>query len=524
MATSSDSVTGPVGTKPVAPNPVGGNPVVPTSPAGFSPNQIRAAYGLPLIQNGTLPAGWTGAGQTIAIVVAYNDPYLPSAIQQFDSEYGLPAPPSLDVLDQGGAATPLPSATGSAVGTWNQEELLDVEWAHAIAPGASIDVIEANGAGTGDLFAAVATAAELPGVSVVSMSWTTGESALETSADALFTSPAGHQGVAFVAAAGDSGGAASYPASSPNVLSVGGTTLSLNPAGGSYAGETEWSGTNGGPSAYEPMPSYQAADGLAGDARQAPDVAFDANPSTGVAVYDATAQGGVWVEMGGTSLGTRPGPGWSPLPTACGSPPVARRSSRPSSCPRSTTAPGPTSTRSARPVSTRGRGSAHHPPTCWSPTSRASARPVAQHPARVARPRARIGGHGDGHLDRADGGFLGRRGGPSDRLDRSAVGSRAGASDKPCHQEINERRRQAASVITRGFADARDDHHDGEAGAVEPAFGRREQGAGARMTDFLRPWTGRTTATGLRRRPPDRFGKGIELPPRRRRHQPGLSG
>ncbi|MHB1557411.1 MAG: S53 family peptidase, partial [Isosphaeraceae bacterium] len=266
---------------------------------------------LPPIQNGTLPAGWSGAGETIAIVVAYDDPYLAAAVQQFDTRYGLPAPPSLQVLDQSGAALPLPMASGSLVATWNQEEALDVEWAHAIAPGANLVVVEATSASVGDLLDSVSTAARLPGVSVVSMSWTAGELPTETTTNGTFTTPSGHANVAFVAAAGDSGSAPSYPATSPNVLSVGGTTLALAGPSGGYGGETAWSGTDSGPSAYESIPGYQAAAGVAGPTRQAPDVAFDANPSTGVAVYDATApQGGVWASMGGTSVGT---PVWAAI-------------------------------------------------------------------------------------------------------------------------------------------------------------------------------------------------------------------
>ncbi len=304
------NLAGPVaGSPPSGPSP-GGPAAAPVSPSGFTPDQIRAVYGLPPVQNGTLPSGWSGAGETIAIVVAYDDPYLTSALQQFDTQFGLPAPPSLRVLNESGAASPLPSAAGSAAANWNQEEALDVEWAHAMAPGANLLVVEASSPAVGDLLSAVTTAADVPGVAVVSMSWTAGESAQETLTDAAFTTPSGHPGVAFIAAAGDSGAAASYPATSPNVLSVGGTSLNLGAATDGHGGETAWSGTDSGPSAYESIPGYQASVGVTGSARQAPDVAFDANPATGVAVYDATAQGGVWAEMGGTSVGT---PAWAAL-------------------------------------------------------------------------------------------------------------------------------------------------------------------------------------------------------------------
>jgi hypothetical protein len=298
----------------------------PALPLGYSPQQLRVAYGL--APPSALPAAWTGAGQTIAVVVAGQNPALAQDLQQFDAQFQIPAPPSFQVFNQDGAAQPLspwervpegrvraaapPSAVASE-GTsegrvratappsaWDLEAALDVEWTHALAPGASIDVVEAHSASSQDLFAAVATAAGLGGVSVVSMSWNLPEFSGETLLDHVFTTPAGHQGVTFVAAAGDNGPAATYPASSPNVLAVGGTTLT------SYGVETPWNGSGGGVSGYEPAPSYQAHAGIAGAGRDTPDVAFNANPATGVAVDD----GGSWFVMGGTSAGA---PGWAAL-------------------------------------------------------------------------------------------------------------------------------------------------------------------------------------------------------------------
>ena len=118
---------------------------------------------------------------------------------------------------------------------WAGEISLDVEWAHAIAPGANILLVEASSADTTDLMAAVDYARHAAGVSVVSMSWGGseffswggGESQSQTTYDPYFTTPAGHQGVTFIASAGDSGSQSGvqWPASSTNVLSVGGTSL-----------------------------------------------------------------------------------------------------------------------------------------------------------------------------------------------------------------------------------------------------------------------------------------------------------
>ena len=193
-----------------------------------------------------------------------------------------------------------------------------------MAPGASIVLVEANSDNFSDLMAAVNTARELSGVSVVSMSFGWREAALdsangtgsELSSDATFTTPTGHQGVTFVAATGDYGSPGDYPAFSPNVLAVGGT--SLYTSGGSYSYEYRWSSSGYGASNYEPEPNFQA--GVQSSAsRQAPDVSFDANPNTGVAIYDSYDFGSSapWSMIGGTSLGTpmggpgghrRPGP------------------------------------------------------------------------------------------------------------------------------------------------------------------------------------------------------------------------
>ncbi|MGP0070146.1 MAG: S8 family serine peptidase [Isosphaeraceae bacterium] len=258
----------------------------PGTPAGLSPAQVKAAYGVNQVTfNGSVSGN--GAGQTIAIVDAYDDPNIASDLAKFDSQYGLSAPASFTQYVQSGL-----QADNAA---WALETALDVEWAHAIAPAASIDLIEAA-PDTTDLFGAVGLASSLPGVSVVSMSFGLGEFPGETAYDGVFTTPSGHDGVAFVASSGDSS-TVQYPSSSPNVLAVGGTTLNAN-GNGSYISETAWNGTGGGTSAYEP-------------GRTTPDVAWDANPSTGVAVYDSVGTGNTpWQVVGGTSVGA---PSWSGL-------------------------------------------------------------------------------------------------------------------------------------------------------------------------------------------------------------------
>ncbi len=249
-----------------------------SSPTGYSPAEIRAAYGVDAItfSNGTVSGD--GAGETIAIVNAYSDPNIAADLAAFDAEYGLSAPPSFTVDNLG--------ATSTDAG-WALETALDVEWAHAIAPDANIVLVEASSDSLDALFGAVKYASNLPGVGVVSMSWGASEFSSESNYDSLFTTPAGHTSVTYVAASGDYGAwsGVTYPSASPNVLAVGGTTLTLS-ASGSYGSESGWSGSTGGFSSFESEPSYQAATlqsaGLSDGARTVPDVSLDADPEHGV--------------------------------------------------------------------------------------------------------------------------------------------------------------------------------------------------------------------------------------------------
>ena len=245
------SQTIPIATPPLESFPPGGSTLFsPSNTAqGYSPAQIRQAYSFNSVSFANGVVG-DGSGQTIAIVVAYQQPNIAADLHAFDQQFGL-ADPSLTV------ATPQGTPSNAPVGDWGIEASLDVEWAHALAPGASILVVEARSAGT-DLYAAVDYARQQPGVSVVSMSWGSPEFNGETSFDQYFTTPAGHTGITFVAATGDNGAPGDYPAFSPNVLAVGGTMFSATlDAQGDNPGETGWSGSGGGLSQYESQPSYQ---------------------------------------------------------------------------------------------------------------------------------------------------------------------------------------------------------------------------------------------------------------------------
>ena len=325
-------------------------------PYGLTPNQVRGAYGLgtytsKVLSNGIAFAGIAGdgRGQTIAIVDAYDDPNAASDLNAFSTYYGLPTfggagNPTFQKLDQNGGSS-LPSAGGG----WTEEESLDIEWAHVMAPMANIILFEAADIGNG-LYTAAQTAANTPGVVAVSMSWSGNEFSGETGYDSTyFVTPSGHLGganplgganlfggVTFLAATGDYGAYVSgssaikpqYPACSPNVVAVGGT--SLYPSGNSYGSETAWGcGTNswepenvsnpyvwggggGGISAYETQPSYQTGvvaeynTSISTTKRDYPDVSADANPYTGVPIYDTYDFGSAtpWLYgyEGGTSL------------------------------------------------------------------------------------------------------------------------------------------------------------------------------------------------------------------------------
>jgi subtilase family serine protease len=275
-----------------------------SSISGYTPAEIKSAYGISSISFSGVTG--TGAGQTIAIVDAYSDANIASDLAVFDKEFGL-ATASLTQESATGSTTKLPAADAG----WDGEISLDVEWAHAIAPQAKIVLVDASSDSLSNLMAAVKYARTITSVSVISMSWGSSEFSGETSYDKYFTTPSGHIGITFVAASGDEGasGGAEWPAASPKVLSVGGTTLSLTNTG-TVSSETAWSDSSGGVSEYESTPTYQSSVSTTG--RSVPDVSYDADPNTGFAVYDSVADDGSvgWQEVGGTSAGT---PQWAAL-------------------------------------------------------------------------------------------------------------------------------------------------------------------------------------------------------------------
>jgi subtilase family serine protease len=273
--------------------------------SGLTPAQLTAAYGLDSIYFSTAsgPVKGDGSGQVIALIEAYHDPSLRSDLMTFDREFNLPDPPQLIVANQAG------SITNSG---WALEESMDVEWAHAIAPAATILVVEAHSQSRQSLIAAVNAARHTPGTVAISMSWGFNETPTEAQYNSVFTTPPGHRGITFFAASGDSGqtGGAEWPAVSPTVVSVGGTMLNLS-FSGHYQSETAWADSSGGLSRFEREPGFQRLVQGTGK-RGTPDVAFDGDPDTGVRVYQSSlfSGGGSWEVVGGTSLGA---PAWAAI-------------------------------------------------------------------------------------------------------------------------------------------------------------------------------------------------------------------
>lgn len=272
-------------------------PVGSPFPVGMTPDMVRTAYGFDDVYFDGIVGD--GAGQTIAIVAAHHNPNIVNDLKVFNQTFGLPDPPSFKIVNQYGG-TKLPKKNRA----WGSEIALDVQWAHAIAPGANILLVEAKNAS--NFGQAIDYARHVPGVSVISVSAAGDEYTNQTYADPLFTTPPGHNGETFVFAAGDDGTGAMYPSASPNVLSVGGTSLYVD-SNGEWFTEYAWSGGGGGMSKHEGVPSYQ--NGLGLTARGTPDVAYNGDPRTGVAVYDSYGSGG-WAQFGGTSAGT---PQWAGL-------------------------------------------------------------------------------------------------------------------------------------------------------------------------------------------------------------------
>lgn len=270
----------------------------------FTPQQIWTAYDFgPLFS-----AGFKGSGQVIAIVDAYGSNTLTTDVAKFCSQFSLPACTMKIYYPNG---KPRRSDSG-----WAIETSLDVEWAHAIAPEATIALVVAYDASFKNIYNAISYAVnKISGVTTLSMSFGASESSYSKTGSysisafhSLFVTAA-NNGISCFASSGDNGATSAnniiYPASDPLVTAVGGTSLYLN-SDGSYSTETTWSGSGGGASKVFNEPSYQTS--IGDNMRDIADVAYDADLNTGVYVYCNRR----WYQVGGTSAGS---PQWAALVT-----------------------------------------------------------------------------------------------------------------------------------------------------------------------------------------------------------------
>jgi len=279
---------------------------------GYVPSQLRSAYNLTASGSST---------ETVAVVDAYDDPNAASDLAVYRSAYGLPActvaSGCLTKESETGSTTSLPTTDYG----WAEEESLDLDMVSAICPDCHILLVEASSATTADLDTAENTAASASGVVAVSNSWGGSETSTETTDDSAFD----HPGIAITASAGDGGYGVSWPAASPYVTAVGGTSLSTASNSRGWT-ESVWStssteGTGSGCSADETQPAWQTSLDLPSGCskRVDNDVSAVADPATGVAVYDSYNNCGSssfcdfllslglasgadgWVQVGGTS-------------------------------------------------------------------------------------------------------------------------------------------------------------------------------------------------------------------------------
>jgi subtilase family serine protease len=298
----------------------------------YTPAQIQQAYSLPALYR----AGLTGQGTTIVLVDAYGSPTMASDLSEFDSEANVPAS-TLNILQPVGQVPSYDQSNAYMVG-WAQETTLDVEWAHVIAPGATIDLVEVpNGSGK-DLTAGVQYAINHRLGDVISQSWGDAEQDIgkRTISDLhkVYAASVWNH-VTVVAAAGDQGATQPYKytyynhretlysATDPDVVAVGGTNLKLDQSGNRTAPDTVWNDTysaavnqsfneslppvpmasGGGYSIMFRRPSYQRdVKNIVGGWRGVPDISMSASCSGSVQVYQSFPPGlPGWNPVCGTS-------------------------------------------------------------------------------------------------------------------------------------------------------------------------------------------------------------------------------
>jgi subtilase family serine protease len=265
-----------------------------STPSGYGPSDLQSAYAL------TTASSNGGAGKTVAIVDAYDDSTAFADLSTYRSTFGLPAitngSTGVCTLSSSTPCFVKAYASGSQPSNnagWAEEISLDVDMASAICPKCNILLVEAASNSYANLGTAVNYAAR-NGASAISNSYGGGDSSSDATYDSLYYD---HPGIAVTASSGDNGYGVEYPAASQYVTAVGGTHLTSS--SGTWS-ETVWSGAGSGCSSYESAPSWQPRTSLCSK-RTVADVAADADPYTGVAVYDTDGEPG-WMVFGGTSV------------------------------------------------------------------------------------------------------------------------------------------------------------------------------------------------------------------------------
>ncbi|HJP80175.1 MAG TPA: carboxypeptidase regulatory-like domain-containing protein [Pseudonocardiaceae bacterium] len=262
-----------------------------TTPAGYGPSDIQAAYRLPA----------AGGSPTVAIVDAFDDPNAESDLAVYRAQYGLPACTTANgcftkVGQDGSTKLPDPPPAND---DWVSEITLDLDAVSSACPGCHILLVEADTDLTGPSLPTAVQTAYTMGAKFISMSWGGAEDGTENAQDAQYFA---HPGVVYTASSGDNGYDAGviYPSTSQYVVSVGGT--SLDRASGTSRGwsESVWDGAGSGCSADVTKPAWQAGISAC-PTRAATDISADADPSTGLAIYNSYSDGG-WDVYGGTSL------------------------------------------------------------------------------------------------------------------------------------------------------------------------------------------------------------------------------
>lgn len=314
---------GPTGSVTGGGDPVFASPVATSACQGrlrrqcYSPAQYQAAYDLaPLYARGI-----TGAGRTIVIVDSFGSPTLQHDLDAYDRQWNLPP---LQVKIEKWGDVPAFDPTSSAMMGWAVETTMDVESAHAIAPGAAIVLIETAVAetegtvGVPEMMDALKRDVDAGRGDVVSMSWGTSEGQFAGFQNGDYTSLTGlryafqdavQHDVTLLASSGDGGGSqgldASWPAGDPLVTAIGGTALRLDDNGARVLPDTAWSGSGGSTSKDFPRPAYQnSITNVTGDHRLVPDISMSASPDQAFWIYCTAdpSRAGWTADGGGTSL------------------------------------------------------------------------------------------------------------------------------------------------------------------------------------------------------------------------------